>query len=96
MSTTSINAFVEYLTLEKKYSVHTTLAYQKDLELFQSFCTLQQNSDDINRVSYSEIRSWIVSLVNGHLSNRTINRKVSSLKSFYKFFRKQIKFKIAL
>lgn len=83
-----INSFLNYLLLEKKYSKHTVLAYQNDLESFQLFCVSEYDSNELLSVNYSQIRSWIVSLVNDNLSNKTINRKLSALKSFYKFLLK--------
>jgi len=83
-----INAFLEYLTLEKKYSKHTIVAYKNDLISFRDFCSIEYSQDTIGDVSYSQIRSWIVSLVDDGVINRTINRKISSLKSFYKFLQK--------
>ena len=84
----SLEAFSNYLSLEKKYSKHTVLAYGRDLELFQVFMRDNHDSQSIENVSYSEIRQWIVELVNGGVSNRTINRKISSLNSYYKFLQK--------
>jgi integrase/recombinase XerC len=83
-----INSFLNYLALEKKYSHHTLIAYQNDLKTFQSFCLAEFETDQILDANYSQIRSWIVSLVNTKISNRSINRKLSSLKSFYKFLQK--------
>ncbi len=84
----SLKAFSEYLSLEKNYSKHTVLAYMRDLEMFQEFLNENHDSEPIGNVDYSEIRQWIVELVNGGLTNRTINRKVSSLNSYYKFLQK--------
>ncbi|WP_456424905.1 tyrosine-type recombinase/integrase [Lutibacter sp.] len=83
-----INSFLSYLALEKKYSKHTTIAYLNDLNSFQRYCNKMYDSQSIVTVNYAQIRSWIVSLVESNLSNRSINRKVSSLKSFYKFLQK--------
>ncbi|WP_372745411.1 tyrosine-type recombinase/integrase [Lutibacter sp.] len=83
-----INSFLNYLALEKKYSRHTITAYQNDLNSFQEFCSTQFEINNIINVNYAQIRSWIVSLVNLNISNRSINRKLSSLKSFYKFLLK--------
>ncbi len=83
-----INSFLSYLALEKKYSKHTTIAYLNDLNSFQMFCNEMYNGQSIVTVNYTQIRSWIVSLVEANLSNRSINRKISSLKSFYKFLQK--------
>ena len=84
----SFQAFSDYLSLEKKYSQHTVLAYIRDLEIFQEFLKEYHDSQPVSGVSYSEIRQWIVELVNSGVSNRTINRKVSSLSSYYKFLQK--------
>jgi integrase/recombinase XerC len=83
-----INSFINYLALEKKYSKHTITAYQNDLNSFQIFCKNEYDGQSIVDVNYAQIRTWIVSLVNSNISNRTVNRKVSSLKSFYKFLQK--------
>ncbi|MDO9138380.1 MAG: site-specific integrase, partial [Lutibacter sp.] len=83
-----ITSFLNYLSLEKKYSHHTITAYQNDLNTFQLFCNHEYGNESIATVNYAQIRHWIVSLVNSKISNRTINRKVSSLKSFYKFLQK--------
>ncbi len=83
-----IKAFLDYLSHEKNYSKHTVIAYQKDLNSFKSFIQINFGQEDLLEVNYSQIRSWIVSLVEDEISNRTINRKISSLKSFYKFLQK--------
>ncbi len=83
-----ITSFLNYLALEKKYSHHTITAYQNDLNTFQLFCNQEYGNESIATVNYAQIRNWIVSLVNAKITNRTINRKVSSLKSFYKFLQK--------
>jgi len=81
----SKEAFSEYLKLEKNYSKHTVLAYMRDILMFQDF--LDKNHDNIyvSESGYSEIRQWIVELSNKDISNRTINRKISSLNTYYKF-----------
>ena len=84
----SIHSFLNYLTLEKKYSNHTITAYLNDLNSFQLYCNKEYNNQSIVEVNYAQIRNWIVSLVEANISNRSINRKVSSLKSFYKFLQK--------
>jgi integrase/recombinase XerC len=84
----SLKAFSDYLVLEKTYSKHTVLAYIRDAETFQEFLNKHHNSEEITEVGYSEIRQWIVELVNRDISNRTINRKVSALNSYFKFLLK--------
>jgi len=83
-----INSFLDYLIFEKKYSKHTVTAYQNDLQTFKIFCERSYGDGDLLQIHYSQIRSWIVSLVDAGISNNSINRKLSSLKSFYKFLQK--------
>ncbi|MDY0781053.1 tyrosine-type recombinase/integrase [Tenacibaculum sp. IB213877] len=83
-----IQQFLNYLLLEKNYSKHTVLAYQTDLMAFKDFCEVEFDQTDLENVHYNQIRSWIVSMVNQGLTNRTINRKITSLKTFYKFLQK--------
>tara|TARA_X000001036_G_scaffold277082_1_gene257406 strand:+ start:169 stop:1056 length:888 start_codon:yes stop_codon:yes gene_type:complete len=80
-----IENFLEYLKVEKNYSVNTLLAYKSDLLEFQLFIDNYNYNFKIDKANYKAIRSWIISMANNGLSNRSINRKISSLKSFYKF-----------
>ncbi|WP_224489849.1 tyrosine-type recombinase/integrase [Robertkochia flava] len=80
-----LHKFTQYLQLEKHYSDHTVKAYRADLETFFDFCMAHGGQQDVDQVSYGEIRTWIVHLVNSGKSSRTVNRKVSSLKAYYKF-----------
>ena len=84
----NLQSFRDYLQLEKKYSPHTINAYLNDINFFESFNKNQFNEDTIEQVNYSQIRSWIVSLVDDNISNVTVNRKIASLKAFYKFLLK--------
>lgn len=81
----SISGFTDYLTIEKNYSRHTVLAYSKDLEAFQEFLKAEYEQEELLQVSYPQIRSWIVFLSEEGIANRSINRKLSSLKAYYKF-----------
>ncbi|MFY0604766.1 MAG: tyrosine-type recombinase/integrase [Flavobacteriaceae bacterium] len=83
-----IESFLDYLALEKKYSQHTILAYKNDLIDFKDFCETEFSQSNIQNVVYNQIRTWIVSLVDRGISNNSINRKISSLKSFYKYLQK--------
>ncbi len=78
-------AFKDYLQMQKNYSLHTVKAYIKDIEEFDSFNKTHFEQDSIDIVGYSQIRSWIVSLIDGNISASSVNRKISSLKSYYKF-----------
>ncbi len=80
--------FIFYLQLEKKQSPHTVTAYHKDLESFLAFASNGFGYLEIKTVNYAIIRNWIVSLVDAGISNRSINRKISSLKTYYKFLLK--------
>ena len=80
-----IENFLEYLKVEKNYSVNTLLAYKTALLEFQLFIDNYNYNFKIDKANYKAIRSWIISMANNGLSNRSINRKISSLKSFYKF-----------
>lgn len=84
----NLNAFREYLALEKKYSAHTVMAYENDLLFFRQYLVGAYATDQLETAQYSMIRSWIVSLVDDGISTTTINRKISSLKAFYKFLLK--------
>jgi len=80
--------FLDYLKLERNYSSHTIKAYQNDLTAFQEFCSHEFEVTSLAEVGYPIIRSWILSLSKKGISNLSINRKVSSLKSFFKFLQK--------
>ena len=82
------NSFHDYLLLEKNYSQHTVTAYLNDLGFFESFLSSEYDDTDLIKVNYNQIRSWIVSLSDDGIANASINRKISSLKSFYKFLLK--------
>ncbi|WP_281990122.1 tyrosine-type recombinase/integrase [Aquimarina aggregata] len=83
-----ISEFLDYLLLEKKYSEHTVKAYKTDLSAFLMFYQNEYENTLLAEANYQQIRSWIVSLVDTGVSNRSINRKVSSLKTYYKFLLK--------
>jgi integrase/recombinase XerC len=86
--TNNKDAFRDYLQLEKKYSSHTVNAYLNDISFFESFNKNQFDQENIDQVNYSQIRSWIVMLVDDDISNVSVNRKMQSLKAYYKFLLK--------
>lgn len=81
-------AFRDYLQLEKKYSPHTVNAYLADLDCFEEFNKVRFEQGEVDTANYGQIRSWIVSLVDQGISNVSVNRKMASLKAFYKFLLK--------
>ncbi|WP_272150236.1 tyrosine-type recombinase/integrase [Tenacibaculum aiptasiae] len=83
-----LEAFLEYLTHEKKYSKHTIQAYKTDLIAFRDFCVVEYEEEILTEIHYNQIRPWMVSLINEGISNRSVNRKMSSLKTFYTFLQK--------
>jgi len=84
----SLDIFIEYLVKERNYSNNTIIAYKNDLKEFQNFCLIEFNYENLKKSNYSLIRSWIVSLVESGLSNRSINRKISVLRSYFNFLLK--------
>jgi integrase/recombinase XerC len=80
-----IQEYRDYLSFQKHYSLHTVSAYCDDVKVFQLFVFENFNQESIVEVGYGQIRSWIVGLSEQQLENSTINRKIASLKSYYKF-----------
>ncbi|WP_424494608.1 tyrosine-type recombinase/integrase [Salinimicrobium sp. GXAS 041] len=83
-----LSHFLEYLKYEKKCSAHTFKAYQADLSAFSAFILSEYEQEEIATVHYPQIRTWIIRLVEKGISNRSINRKISSLKAYYNFLQK--------
>lgn len=84
----SLLKFQDFLHKEKNYSSHTVLAYLADLQSFKSFIELHFDQAQLEEVSYVMVRNWIVSLVDSGISTVSVNRKMASLKAFYKFLLK--------
>jgi integrase/recombinase XerC len=80
-----IQQFIDFIRVEKRYSAHTILAYETDLNQFANFLLTTYELDAVIDADYQMIRSWIVQLKKENISNRSINRKLSSLKSFFKY-----------
>ena len=88
-----IKSYLRYLLLELRYSLHTVKAYRTDLNIFNEY--LNQNYDlSIQEANHSMIRSWLVEELNKGNSPRTVNRKITSLKSFFKYLIRENKIKI--
>jgi len=84
----TIQAYQEYLVKEKNYSLLTVQAYVSDIMSFQEYLNNYHEATSVENVVYPQIRSWIVILIENNISNTSVNRKVSSLKSYYKFLLK--------
>jgi len=84
-----IDAFFSYLENEKRYSPHTIIAYKKDLSQFQIYLKVFALDLSISTAQHTHIRSWMVELVNNGISTRSINRKLSTLRSYYNFLMKR-------
>jgi integrase/recombinase XerC len=88
-SLSEIQSFIDYLKFEKRYSVHTIRSYHDDLVQFFDFLDKQFDALTLKEISTTFIRSWLASLKDDDITARTINRKISTLKSFFKFQLKQ-------
>lgn len=80
-----VDQFLKYLSYEKRYSKHTTEAYGKDLDQFSKFLHQEFEINDLNTVKHVHIRGWIVELMDQGISPKSVNRKIATLKSFYKY-----------
>ena len=80
--------FTSYLQFEKRYSEHTVVAYAQDLNAFVEFAEVKKISEFAD-LSSAFIRSWIVYLIEGGMKNKSVNRKLASLRTFYKWMRKE-------
>ena len=87
--------FLNYLTFQKRYSRHTIISYQNDLTGFFDFVVLQYNSLNLPDISASVVRSWLASLKGDKIASKTINRKISTLKSFFKYQLKMNKIEVS-
>ena len=80
-----IQAFIDYLKFEKRYSQYTVRSYQDDLSQFFGFLQQQFGELKLTEISTSVVRSWLAELKEKKINSKSINRKISSLKSFFKF-----------
>lgn len=84
-----IREFLNHLTFQKRYSHHTIISYENDLKGFFDFALTEFNLIDPQAISPAIIRSWLAALKQQKIASKTINRKISTLKSFFKFQLKQ-------
>ncbi|MBU0696695.1 MAG: site-specific integrase, partial [Bacteroidetes bacterium] len=82
-----LEQYLKYLQYEKRYSQHTLIAYKKDLSQYYQF--LKSSENEILTANHHTIRSWMVNLMDENIDARSINRKISALRSFYKFLIKE-------
>jgi len=82
-------SFIDYLKFEKRYSPHTITSYNNDISQFSFFIAKTYTGITIDKIGHNHIRSWMVELVNNSISSKSINRKISSLRSFYNYLMKQ-------
>ena len=80
-----LQPFFNYLKFEKRYSQHTLVSYQTDLLHFFDYIVVQFGETPVEQISHTFVRSWLASLKDEGLSAKSINRKISSLKSFFKY-----------
>jgi len=78
-------SFLAYLQFEKRYSLHTVTAYRSDLDQFFTYLDKQYNTIEIRDISAPMIRSWLVELMAQGITSRSVNRKLTTLKSFYRY-----------
>lgn len=82
-----IHSFIRYLEFERRYSPHTILSYRKDLEQFCAYCDRQYEQVKIREIRLVHIRSWSAHLMKESISTRSIGRKLSTLRSYFKFLK---------
>ncbi len=84
-----IDSFFDYLTYEKKYSAHTIASYKNDINQFLEFINPNKEDFASSDINYQQIRAWVASLIKDKIAARSVNRKLSSLKSFFKYLQRQ-------
>ena len=84
-----LQPFLDHLRFEKRYSPHTLSAYCSDLTAFLDFLLLQYGDMELRAISPGMVRSWLAPLKEADQSSRSVNRRISTLKSFYRFLIKQ-------
>ncbi|HAI77036.1 MAG TPA: integrase [Microscillaceae bacterium] len=80
-----IESFLAYLRYEKKYSKHTLSCYKNDLKQLSAFLQQSHQIEDLTLVQYADLRTWVIDLSTSTIAPASINRKITTIKSFYKF-----------
>ena len=83
-----ITSFLKYLEFERRNSQHTITSYQCDLKQFCEFLSVE-GIDSCNNITSKIIRSWMVKMLDQGISARSVNRKIATLKTFYKFLMRE-------
>lgn len=83
-----LEKFIAYLQVEKRFSAHTVIAYQNDVQQFLDFSAIT-NTDELKEVSAKLIRGWMVQLIESGNENKSVNRKLSSLRAFFRWLKKE-------
>lgn len=81
----ALQSFLNYLKFEKRYSQHTIISYQNDLEQLFAFLASQYDSPPLNAITTIYVRSWLAEMRSDSMTAKSINRKISALKSFFKY-----------
>ncbi len=84
-----INSFLDYLKFQKRYAQHTIVSYEHDMVSFFDFLHFQFNEYEVKSIKPAYVRSWLADLKSNENSSKTINRKISSLKTFFKYLLRQ-------
>lgn len=84
-----IQSFLDYLKFEKRYSPHTLISYEHDLISFFAFLSINYGDITLSDITHGYIRSWLAEMKSNNITSRTINRKISSLRSFFKYHLKR-------
>lgn len=87
-ATFALQLFMEYLQIEKNYSQYTIACYRRDIEQFFQFMN-EEGINELDQVAYSDVRLYLTKLYGQHLASRSVARKISSLRSFYKFLMRE-------
>jgi len=82
-------SFLQFLQIEKRYSPHTVRSYRNDLDQFANFLSDNEMLSDVNDITSHQIRAWIVYLIDNGISPVTVHRKISCLRRFYNYLRKE-------
>ena len=82
-------SFLQYLLFERRYSQHTITSYKNDLEQFDAFLGSTGHSGDLSEIKSQEVRAWIVKMMDNNISAVTVHRKISCLRIFFRYLRKE-------